>query len=202
MLCVRRRAVACGAFVAATLPTVAAPASNDEPQLPGGEGAYLRMLAGAAVGRGVRLNNPYRLETQLGDDERSLSLTAWYADLAFGVATGDPNGLQHGGMLSLSIALDGVPQEVLVPAYLAVHRIGSSGIAFGRVGLPVIIEPDANVGGELGVGAGYRLLAGYAATLQLVGNVFYGAATREVDVTTIPVISLQVGIMADYEVLP
>ena len=37
---------------------------------------------------------------------------------------------------------------------------------------------------------------------EITGSFFYGAATQERSVTTIPVISAQLGLFVDYEVLP
>jgi len=35
-----------------------------------------------------------------------------------------------------------------------------------------------------------------------VGSLYYGAATQDRSVTTIPVLSAQLGLFVDYEVLP
>jgi len=37
---------------------------------------------------------------------------------------------------------------------------------------------------------------------ELVGSLYYGAATQDRSVTTIPVLSAQIGLFVDYEVLP
>ena len=60
-------------------------------------GRYARILFGVAGGRGLRFNNPFRLRTQLGSTEQSLSLTAPYIDTHLAALFGNPFGLQHGG---------------------------------------------------------------------------------------------------------
>lgn len=59
----------------------------------------------------ICFNNPYRLATQLGEDARSVSLTATYADLGLGLAFGPPDGLQHGAAVHASFALAGVSRR-------------------------------------------------------------------------------------------
>src|SRR5690606_1296249 len=65
---------------------------------------YVHWFGSLALGRGLRFNNPYRLERVLGDDAESLSLSALYADVSAGMAQGDPSGLQHGLAVHLSLA--------------------------------------------------------------------------------------------------
>jgi hypothetical protein len=45
-------------------------------------------------------------------------------------------------------------------------------------------------------------LGGVGITGELVGNLFYGAGTREVSSAAYPVLSAQVGLTVAYEVLP
>jgi hypothetical protein len=68
--------------------------------------------------------------------------------------------------------------------------------------LPIVVNPDANVGGEAAVGGSYMVLAGVGLHAELVGDLFYGAATWTTGRTTIPMLSLQAGLTFDYEVLP
>ncbi len=164
-------------------------------------GTYVHLFGGVALGRGIRFNNPYRLATVLGRDAESLSLTATYADLGFGATLGDPFGLQHGMMLRMSLALDGVAQEVLSPSYVALQRLEAF-MLYGRAGTPIVLSPDSNLGLEVGLGAVYRFSAMFGATAELVGSLFYGAATLEEVRTVIPMVSLQAGLWVDYEVLP
>ncbi len=165
-------------------------------------GAYAHFLGALAYGRGLRFNNPYRLATVLGSNAESLSLTAPYADVSAAVAFGEPDGFQQGAALHASIALSGVPQEVVTPAYLALYRFSPRWLGYARAGIPLVLEPDFGPGAELGVGGGFLVTAGLGVTAELVGSLFYGAATEARSVTTIPVVSLQLGVLVDYEVLP
>jgi len=164
-------------------------------------GAYAHLFGGLELGRGLRLNNPYRLETVLGDDAESLSLTATYLDLSAGAAFGPPDRLQHGAALHASFALHGIPQEVLTPSYVAMMRWTPFRF-HGRIGTPIVLEPDANVGGEIAAGAAWLLSAGLGVGLELCASLFYGAATYDRTVTAIPIVSLQGGLAVDYEILP
>jgi hypothetical protein len=104
--------------------------------------------------------------------------------------------------LHLSVALQGIPQEVLSFSYLLQRRFLPELLVYGRAGLPLIIEPDLNAGLECAAGATWLLRAGLGLNAELVGSLFYGAATIEQSVSTIPLLSLQLGIAFDYEVLP
>lgn len=165
-------------------------------------GPHLALLGTLTLGKGLRFNNPYRLETPLGDDAESLSLTATYLDLGVSVSAGAPRGLAHGIALNLSVATEGIPQEVLTPAYLASWRLPPRFLLLGRAGLPIILEPDANLGYELALGGVYFIAAGIGVTAEVIGSLFYGAATQERAATAIPLLSAQFGIAVGYEVLP
>jgi hypothetical protein len=115
---------------------------------------------------------------------------------------GPPDDLQHGGEIALSVATDGVPQEVLVLSYVALLPLGERFLARGRAGVPIVIEPDANLGMELGAGGAFLLTGGFGFTAELVGSLFYGAGTLDKTTTTIPLLSLEFGVFFDYEVLP
>lgn len=188
--------------LAFSLPPRAARAESGDAILAPAAGDYMHFMGALAVGRGIRFNNPYRLATPLGDDAESLSLTQTYLDASLTGTFGNPVGLQHGGSVHMSFALAGVPQEVATPSYVALLRFPPRLIAYGRFGLPVILEPDPNLGYELGLGGVYLVTAGIGVTSELVFDVFYGAATQDQAITTIPVLSLQIGVAVDYEVLP
>ena len=165
------------------------------------QGRYVHLFGGLELGRGVRLNNPYRLETVLGDDAESLSLTATYLDVSAGAAFGHPDRLQHGAALHLSFALHGIPQEVITPSYVAIARWTLFRL-HARAGTPIVLEPDANIGTEVAAGGAWFLTAGLGIGLELCASLFYGAATYDRSLTAIPIVSLQGGLALDYEVLP
>jgi hypothetical protein len=163
---------------------------------------YSHFFGNVSVGRGLRLNNPYRLATPLGDGSRSLSAIATYLDLGAGFALGPPDGIEHGARLALGVALDGIPQEVLTPSYCALLHVFSAGWLRARLGIPVVLEPDLNVGLELGLGATWLWTRSFGLELELVGDGYYGAATYEHRATLIETVAIQLGVAFDYEVLP
>lgn len=165
-------------------------------------GPYLHLLGALSWGKGIRFNNPYRLATPLGESAESVSASAGYLNFAFAASSGSPDGLLHGGGVALSVATDGVPQEVMTPSYQLGLRFPPDFFLYGRAGLPIVVEPDPNLGYELAVGGVYFFTAGLGATAELIGSLFYGAATQDTAATAIPLLSAQIGIAALYEVLP
>lgn len=185
----------------------AAPDTVELPRIPPARTArsragYQHWVGGVQMGKGVRFNNPYRLRTVLGDDPESLSLSATYLAVHVGRTFSDPDGFEHGVAAHLSIATDGIRQEVLTPSYLLLRRFGPRVLGYGRAGLPIVLEPDAAVGLEAGVGCAYFLSASLGLSAELDVSLFYGAATIERAATLIPLTSLALGIMFDWEVLP
>lgn len=166
------------------------------------EGTYVHGFSELMLGRGLRFNNPFRLGDVLGDDAESLSLAATYLDLGAGVLFGPPDGLQHGGVLSLSIALEGVAQEVLSVSYVTGLRLDEVWSLRARAGVPLVMEPDFNAGAELGAGATFMFTGGVGVAAEVVGSWFYGAAVWDRGATAIPLLSLELGLFLDYEVLP
>lgn len=166
------------------------------------EGTYVHGFGELMLGKGLRLNNPFRLATPVGDEPDGLSFTAYYLDLGIGAAFGPPAGVQHGGEVSLSVATDGIAQQVMTLSYVALLPLSSQALVRGRGGLPIILGPDSNVGFELAAGGAYLLTGGLGLSAELVGSLFYGAATPEKSSTAFPVLSLEVGVWFDHEVLP
>ena len=72
----------------------------------------------------------------------------------------------------------------------------------GRAGVPVVLEPDLGGGVEAAFGAAFLIRSGLGLQSELAGSLFYGAGTLGHAVSTVPVISLQLGLFVDYEVLP
>jgi hypothetical protein len=165
-------------------------------------GQYVHGFGELMLGKGLRLNNPFRLATPVGDDPDGLSFTAYYLDLGIGAAFGPPAGLQHGGEVSLSIATDGIAQQVMSLSYVAIYPLSSQALVRGRAGLPIILAPDSNIGMELAAGGAWLFTGGLGLSAELVGSLFYGAATEEKSSTSAPIISLEIGVWFDHEVLP
>ena len=165
------------------------------PAPPGGP--YVHTFGELALGKGVHTNNPYRL----GSSD-AVGFTATYLDVSLGVAFGPPDGLQHGMQLSLLTATDGIAQQVLGFYYAALYPLGEHAIFRGRAGVPVVLRPDATMGLEAAAGGAWLFLGGLGVSAELVGSLFYGAATPDRAKTAIPVFALQLGAWFDYEVLP
>ena len=164
-------------------------------------GPYVHLFGALTAGEALRFNNPYRLSTQLGQTGRSVSLAAPYVDFATAALVGSPTFLHHGVHVHVSTALTGISQSVYTPSYItALRRRDFS--AYARIGAPIVLGPQTTTGLELGMGGLYYLRSGFALTAELGESVFYGAATREVAATFIPLTYLQAGVAIDFEVLP
>jgi hypothetical protein len=184
---------------AAALPAERAPTLRELSAPPSG---YARLVGTLEIGKGLRFNNPYRLATQLGATAESVSLTSTYLDLGAAVAFGPPDGLEHGVALHLSFALAGVSQAVLTPTYFAAYRGPRRFLAYGRLGPSIVLTPDPTIGGELAAGLGWFFTARLALAGELVGDIYYGAGTPTKGITTYPILSGQLGLLVDYEILP
>jgi len=162
---------------------------------------YFQVIATTLVGDGLRFNNPYRLATPLGSTAESVSRTSSYVDLGLAVLIGKPEHLQLGPALRMSIALEGVQQGVFVPSYLGFYRKRALA-AYARAGIPIVTAPQATWGFEGALGGAWFVRYGIGVALELVGDVFYGAGTRERSIVSYPVLSAQAGFIVAYEVLP
>jgi hypothetical protein len=165
-----------------------------------GEQHAVSGLAALSVGRGLRFNNPYRLETPLGDTAESVSLSATYLDASLAMLLGGPT-LEQGFALSGVFALDGIGQFGVTPSYLAQLELSDLFAARGRLGLPLVVAPDTTLGLEAALGSNLLIAHGLGLTAELVASVFFGAATEETATTTIPMLSLQIGIIFEHGVM-
>jgi hypothetical protein len=162
---------------------------------------YAQLFVSVMGGTGLRFNNPYRLATPLGDDAESLSRTAGYLDIGIAGTLGNPLGIQHGFAMRTTVAVEGVGQVVMTPSYFGWRRWGAWA-AFARAGTALVLSPKVTWGLEASAGGAWFFLGGVGVVAEVVGDIFYGAGTREVAVTTYPVLSGQLGILGTYEVLP
>lgn len=160
-------------------------------------GTYLHTFGELSLGKGLHTNNPYRLGTS-----EAVGFTATYLDLSVGVAFGPPDGFQQGPQVSFLTATDGVAQQVLGLYYAALLPLGEHALVRGHAGIPFVLGPDPTLGLEAGAGGVWLFTGGIGASAELVGSLFYGAATPDRAKTAIPVFALQVGAWFDYEVLP
>lgn len=162
---------------------------------------YARLLGSIDFGKGIRFNNPYRLQSELGSNAESLSTTATYIDFGAAIAFGKPDGLEHGAALHFSTSLSGVSQQVLVPSYFGAYPLGKRALAYARLGPALILSQDFNVGGELAGGFSWFLTSKIAAHGELLGDLFYGANIRDHHVAY-PILSAQLGVLVEQEILP
>lgn len=165
-------------------------------------GTHLHAVSTVAVGQAVRFNNPYRLERPLGATPESLSLAAPYADVGAFVTHGRLSGFEHGASLRLAFALSGITQSVVVPSYVLSRRWSPTVETWARAGTPYVTGPNPNVGGEVSLGGAYLFTGALGVTVEVGASGFYGAATREVSATFIPLAFAQLGVAVDWEVLP
>jgi hypothetical protein len=162
---------------------------------------YAQIFATAMTGTGLRFDNPYRLATPLGKDAESVSRTNAYVDLGLAMTFGNPLGFQHGAALRTTVGIEGVGQVVMAPSYFLWRRKGSLA-AFGRLGVPIVVTPDPTWGFEASLGGVLYFLGGIGIVAEIVGDVFYGAGTRDTTIVTYPVLSGQLGLLGSFEVLP
>lgn len=163
---------------------------------------YLRSQVDAGMGKGVRFNNPFRLQTQLGSNAESLSLSAAYLDLRGVVLFGDPFGWHYGAAASVALAVQGVPQQVVTPAFTTGLPLSEAFWLNGFLGCPLVLGPDFNAGVELGVEVSYWPRAGWGLYTGLAWDQFWGAATDESTAASIPMLAVQAGLSLQYELLP
>lgn len=174
-------------------------ASRAKPELD--RGTYVHLLGTLSIGAGLRFNNPYRLDRPLGSTAESVSLSARYLDLGGAVLFHHAGRFQHGAHLHWSRSLSGISQAVLTPSYIGLYRPSASWMAYGRAGVPFVLSPDSNVGGEIAMGGAVYVLTGVGVTAEVGATGFYGAATREVAATFIPIVYAQAGLAFDLEFL-
>ncbi len=148
----------------------------------------------ASIGRGLRFNNPYRLATPLGESAESVSLSASYLELAAAAVRELSGGFRHGVSLSCAFALQGIEQLGVTPSYLLELEYYPHAAARARVGVPFVFAPDASAGLEAAIGQRFEIAWGMGVLAELVGSVFFGAATEEAAITTVPMLSLQLGV--------
>lgn len=165
-------------------------------------GAYVHALATTSIGTAFRFNNPYRLERPLGSSAESVSQAATYFDVGAAAFFRLRGAWQHGPHLHWSTALDGITQDVWTPSYAFMYRPSSRASVLGRVGAPIVTGPDANVGFEAAVSGQFFFLTSIGVTAEMGYSGYYGAATREVSATLIPIMYGQAGIVIDWEFLP
>jgi len=147
---------------------------------------------------------PLRITRNVDFDQEVLAPV--YVDALFGYTLWN-RGWQHGVGLGASLNLtdDGgftepvgvADQYVLMPSYLGYHALNDDFALLGHVGVPIVLGDTTTAGVELALGGGYRWLAGVLAYAEAGASMFIGSST-----TANVLLSLELGVMLDYEVLP
>lgn len=147
---------------------------------------------------------PLRITRNVDFDQEALAPVFVDALLGYTLWT---RGWQHGFGLgaSLNMTEDGgytepvgiTDQVVLMPAYLGYHALNDDFTLLGHLGVPIVLGETTTAGAEAALGAGYRWLAGVLAYAELGSDVFIGSGT-----TANVLLSFELGVMLDYEVLP
>lgn len=129
-----------------------------------------------------------------------------YSDLLAGYVL-PGHGVRHGfgASLSLNWTKDGgytepvapAEQLVLAPSYLMYVDLGRDALFLGQAGLPIVLTGGSTFGLAVSGGLGYRLLAGMGVLAELGLETFVGVSSR-----LHPMVSLELGVFLDYEVLP
>ena len=189
-----------GAVLVAS-PALAAPPDAEKEEPAPKHGLPFTIHAAAFFGDGLRFNDPYRLSTVLGSSAEEVSRTASYVDLAATITLGDPRKLQPGFSLHVSLALEGVQQTVVSPSFVLYRRFRDVA-AYARAGTPIIATPETTWGLEGALGGVWFVRGGIGVVAELVGDLVYGAGTREVSAAAYPVLSGQIGVTLAWEVIP
>lgn len=123
---------------------------------------------------------------------------------------------RHGVSLTISLAVSGDgglaegfdpgSQFALTPAYLAYLRLSEDWDVFGHIGPSFAYTTNASTAGgttatsvglEVGVGGAFMVLAGLGIYAEGTHAIYLGSAD-----TIHPILSVEAGLMIDYEVLP
>ncbi len=148
---------------------------------------------------------PLRLSRNLDLDQGTVAPI--FTDVMVGYTLPGQIRLRHGFALGASINLSeeggfttpvGVGEQiVLMPAYLLYYDMSADWIGLAHAGIPFNIAGGTTVGVELAGGLAYRLRAGFGLFGELGLSVYPGAES-----TMHPAMSLELGVVLDYEVLP
>ncbi len=192
-------------------PSLAPPASDDD-ERPGDSSPRqptepLRVVA--ALGGGFTVRLVKNLEFQ---QER---FAPSYLDAFGGVVLPGSGLLRHQLTLQLSVNLSGdgnytfgldpLEQWTFMPAYtlrFQPQRIAVPDyFAYGRVGIPLTVSPDFTWGVEVDAGFTYMLLAGLGIYAEVGYSMFFGGKDRSGSTSIHPLLSAELGVIFDIEVL-
>ncbi len=174
----------------------------DEPKDP------LRIIGG--IGGGLSLRLARNLDFQ---QER---FAPAFLDLYAGLILPGARGFRHGftvgvsanlsGDGSFSLGMDPFEQFTITPGYIGRIQLDDSPVAdfllLLKVGIPLTVSPDFAPGLEVGIGATYLFLTGLGIYAEVSASAFMGGDSPSGSFTIHPLLSGELGIYVDFEVLP
>jgi len=121
---------------------------------------------------------------------------------------------RHGAGLAISTNLTGdgsytngvdpFLQWAFTPSYVAFFRFSEDFAALAHLGIPLVMaynsvvgEMERSIGGEVGIGGTFFLLAGLGIFAEVTADIFVGAES-----SIHPTASFELGVLIDYEMLP
>lgn len=167
----------------------------------------LRMVYTLGVGGSLRLVKNLQFQQS--------RFAPLYIELGVGAVLPGSGMLRHqlGLQVNTNLTSDGpenfgvspVSQWTITPSYTARLAFGDEVVPdflLGiRGGVPITVSPDFSIGGELSVSGTYMILAGFGVYLEATGSLFFGANSREGNITAHPLLSAELGVAFDLEVL-
>lgn len=106
---------------------------------------------------------------------------------------------------NFSFGLDPLEQWTIMPAYTLRIALQDTPVPdyllYGRIGVPLTVSPDFVWGIQADVGFTYMLLAGFGVYVELGYSMFFGGEDRGGDTSIHPLLSGELGVVFDIEVL-
>ena len=114
-------------------------------------------------------------------------------------------GINTTGDGGLSVGVDPFSQLVVAPMYgirLGYDAPVPDWTLLLKISFPVTVTPNTNPGIELGAQGAYMFTAGFGAYAEAAVSYYMGGPGRTIDYTFHPIISVEAGLIIEYELLP
>ena len=142
-------------------------------------------------------------------------LAPFYLDIQGGLVVPGSGRLRHGVLVGINtnISRDSIlsskvevfSQWTLTPYYYARYALDdkavSTWVVTGKVGVPLTVTPRFNPGLELALGGIFFPFAGAGVYAELGASMFFGAQDNGGALTVHPMLSLELGVTIDLEIL-
>lgn len=206
-----------------SVPASAQEAPTNPDELPPGMSAIDPELRGGPIEVEV---DPWRLSLQVGAgasirasqnlDFEQDRFAPSYLDVTFGFQWKQSGRIRHGYQLgvgfnlsgdgSFNSGIDAAEQWVVTPYYTLQLRFDDDFVpdyfVNARVGVPLNIAPDFSPGIDISGQFVYMFLAGLGAYVELGASMFFGGHLPGDSVSMHPLVSAELGVHFDFEVLP